>query len=234
MVRRLAALVVLILLASCANPYPGTIGPESDTVPLALPPPAADGIVVIGMKVEHPARDGFGHPWAMFGGWVTIDPATDMRVGKTMTRFRFLGGVFASDAFDGRTQYLTYTVPAGTYAFAWVEHGPILYEPTAFLAITTRSSEYSFSRQFSDEAKAQPNTPVFTVKPGEIVYVGDLTLDFGTPHSMRWSMAVNEAAARAGVASEGIGEKMTVRPMRRADGGEIRPMDGTSLGGRWH
>lgn len=233
MLRRLAAVLFVALLAGCVSPYPDAISPESDNVPLSLPPPANDGIVVIGMRVEHPQRNPFGGPWAVFGGWVTIDPATDMRAGKTMTYFRFLGGALASDAVRGRTQYLTYTLPAGTYALAWVEHGPMLYEPTLFQSIVTRSSEYSFSRQFSDLAKAPPNTPVFVVKPGDVVYVGDLTFDFGTPLSVHWSTSVTEAEARAGVAREGIGDRMTLRPMRRADGKEIEPTDGTTIGSRW-
>ena len=147
-----------------------------------------------------------------------------------MLAARLRCSIFRScDAATGRSvQYQVYIVDPGTYALGWVGNGGEVAEPTAF---TQMAVDRGMIGEWigSLEAHVQASTPEFKLAAGDVVYVGDLIFDVGTPAWLAWSMQRSDAAARSFLAPTGLAERIVVRPMQRADGSPIGQRDGTGL-----
>lgn len=69
----------------------------------------------------------------------------------------------------------------------------------------------SCTQSFSGKARAMPATPHFSVKAGEVLYVGDFVVPPSTTGSMRFTRTEDEAGARAALGKTGLAERMVTR-----------------------
>ena len=69
----------------------------------------------------------------------------------------------------------------------------------------------SCTQSFSGKARAMPATPHFSVKAGEVVYVGDLVVPASTSGTIRFTRANDEEGARAALGKTGLAERMVTR-----------------------
>ncbi len=226
--RHLIVLTLAALLTSCA-PLPVPRGPVdtnlayTDTVTfqygVALEP--GDALVIIGLSIVHPRTHPqflglIDKPWVFGLGWIAYDPGTMKRTGKLMAMMNNECGRLWNNFCSG-TDYVVHRIPAGTYALGWAAQDRMA-SFTRFDQITS-TIKYAYNDlgggqatfvpyrlwSFSDAAVVRPTTPVFSVQPGDIVYVGDVILDFGDPGAVSLSWKQDEAAARAWLrASEAI------------------------------
>lgn len=223
----LAALAVCaaLMLSACGGRYASD---REFTQPIAKGKPVeagpGQGVVLLGYRVMNFADD-WGTPQS---GWISIDPTTGLRNNKTMVELDSRGWrLDQADAGKGITEYRAYALPPGTYALGWVWNSRRGYFFPSEMAIKLTSGGYGApTRTFSDGARVRPNTPTFSLQAGDVVYVGDLLLDFTKASFMRWARETSENGARGYAANMGYKGPIAVRLMRRADGAEFSPSDG--------
>jgi hypothetical protein len=207
---RIATLAAMFLLAACAASNQAT-EPTDAAHAVALPPGKA--AVALGLTTVTPRHAELtGVEFNTYVYWITYDQASRRRVGQTALRSR-IGCDFlnkCSPVIDN-VQYQLYLVDPGSYAISGIQYGTLYdIDPT---------------RQ-DDNPPLQAVAPGFTVAPGEVVYVGNLAVDFGKTWWIGWSANQDAAAARAFLSPTGLADRLVLRPMVRVDGTPINPTDG--------
>lgn len=155
-------------------------------------PTAAEGIVVTRIGGMGPGLLGIG----------TVDRSLALAAREEGSQRHFY-------IFAPKEKHQAFHVPAGTYSFLHFSYGDfiIVQEPLLDLPYSATGSI--------------PVRP-FTVRPGEVVYLGDLTVHgirhevpvLGPSPEITYSVAQDEAAARAAVEADypGRGDEMVIRP----------------------
>lgn len=185
------------------------------------PLPGATAIVLLGLESLN---------WGNEGGVITgyhttyqlmqIDPAT-LRF-KPMGRSGKLrcsdkGG---SDAdCRGATTYHVFRVPPGTYALQYTIHEGLGFGMArAAMVKTTRSSNHLVGMDYSSDATTVPHAPRFTVRDNEVLYVGNVVLDYRTRGKLTTSIKLDEDQAKSILAPTGLDKRMVTRPWERPTG----------------
>jgi hypothetical protein len=224
--RALFSLVILAWLGGCAIPGTYTVFRPSD-IEAPPAPETNEGAVIIGLSVENPSLNKPGEPYSVSGAWIPVSPSGEHVGRDSHVSFLIRGGPSHGGAFGG-TQYFSYQLPAGTYALGWVEHAGNVFPASQFQNLTVMATSRSVGvSRYYGAVRIRPSTPLFVAKPGEVVYVGNLVLDFGGASAqVHWSTARSDSNARASLAA-GVVQQMTVRQMQRADGKPFAATDGT-------
>jgi hypothetical protein len=221
--------VCLFLLSACANPNLTTPSGAS-----GLTVNDHQSVVIVGFSLVNPKGLGVQER----GEWMAIDPHTGLRVGKRLLLMwaacsvgsapMFSMGSF-SDACDGDAQYLAFEAEPGTYGLAWVIDNATLQSVSAKFYPTSDFSRYTLTTshragshnttvELSDVARIRRDTPVFTVKPGEAVYIGEIVADFTKGTDLQWKQRVNDTRAKDLLTASGLSDRMVVRPWTTAAG----------------
>lgn len=219
--RKFVVLAVAVLLSACAHPDPNTHAVQPDASrPVQIP--EGQGAVVIGLTVSQspPNILGLAAAGPTNAAWVAIDPHTGMRNGPQILGAGLPCKLFDCAAASGdRTDYTLAVLPPGTYSMAWISDHGAMFPTSQFKdAELLISSESSTFRVFPLDARAMPVAPSFTVRAGEVAYVGDLDFDFSRKNEVRWTHRYNDAAARGFLAKTGLADHMARQPMTRANG----------------
>jgi hypothetical protein len=238
--RRILACVLAFTLTACAGApvyNPEFIKPAAVDKNIAVAP--GQSVVIVGYRVSDPAASEPGHlsQQAMNGAWVNIDPRTGMRAGTQLPWFRLARYIFA----DHPVIYTVHVVPPGTYALGYVELRinlqDVLFQPTRFEHIGKKTTSTSqglilrFDYEFSSAARATPIAPTFTVAAGDVVYVGDILLDFTKQGRMEWALSRTDDDVKRELANTGLADRFVYRELRRASGAPIEANDGVAFAG---
>ncbi|MGE5505389.1 MAG: hypothetical protein ACM31L_13280 [Actinomycetota bacterium] len=222
-----AILLTLLLFCGCAGPAPDP-SRFSPISPTSVTTVDGQGVVVMGLSLIHPPmRDGLLTGWRALPvdlTWIAYSPATRQRIGRT-TLTASHDGTGCDQAGHCPTRPLLWVVPAGRYLLASAEVGPVDVKKAHNIAnfdhVATTSGTNQFGsfvlHDFSGAIAPSGDVPTFSVAAGEVVYVGDLRLDFGRGKSFAWSLGRDDAAARQFLTGSPLGERMTVRPGTRLD-----------------
>ncbi|MTJ84441.1 MAG: hypothetical protein F8N37_25930 [Telmatospirillum sp.] len=225
--RQIIIFAMAVALAGCGVQTDGR-SITSGKPALTSSQPGGEAIVVIGVSVRNPVTAAFGVEFPTYAGWIAVDPATGIRTGDVQllhTEFcatvtlSYDIGASLSDACRG-TEYRAFQVPPGSYALAWLYHGDNgLYSVASFdriAAMTGAAGRGELqSVRIYGETKLKPTTPRFTVAAGEVLYAGDVIVDFKEP-GVSITVSDSVASARSYLAQSGgadVAERMTVRRM---------------------
>lgn len=189
----LAPLSLVLLLAGC-----GASSLDKD----ATFSPADDaGMVVIGYLPSYGTDKGFGQV-----NFARYDVET-----KKVTGISYMGkmvGMLSDDAIVltdkwRSARFRAYKMAPGEYVLA---HADLVYGTNAM-----RTTFYIDT----DSKTLRDNSPVFTVKRGEIVYIGDVAMDFGRfPAGLAIKSDVGRAAQFVKTMPGVTNQTMTFRPLR--------------------
>ena len=230
--RNIFALVALCTLVVGCTHNPNTpLSSTSANQPMQIS--AGDAAVVIGTSITHPQTDPIlNNPYNTPIGWVATDPKTGLRVGTQWFGTGVACRIFdCKEAAGERPYYTLMMLPAGTYSLAWVAQHFSVFEVTRFESLgimTTGQSQDSVPFNPSLAGRASPVAPSFTVQPGEVAYVGTLTLDFSVEDVVRWSHSYDDAGAKAFLGPTGLAGQMVRERMTRANGQPIGQWDAIS------
>jgi hypothetical protein len=225
----IAFLIVAAALSGCIN-NPDRALPPVD-VSQQVQVPDGQAAVLVGIRVANPQSTIiFDTPYATGATWVEIDPATGLRVGNHLFGVGMACKIFACKAAEGEaTVYQLFLVPPGTYALGWAAQRLSVFEATRFQQLELRiQNGEAVPFAPSLVAKVTPVAPVYTVNAGDVAYVGELTFDFGAEDVVRWSHSYDEAAAHAFMDKTGLADRLTKRPMTRANGQPMGQWDAIS------
>lgn len=126
--------------------------------------------------------------------------------------------------------YALFRMPPGRYAVVMANSGGRYFALSDYQSLYRRT--VTSTRTGTSPAgfrivgpRLVADTPVFTVKPGEVLYVGNFAFQQpGNSAPATAHLTQNETAAREALAEEGISTPMTVRPWTRPAGSGARPM----------
>jgi hypothetical protein len=124
---------------------------------------------------------------------------------------------------DGGTEYRLFVIPAGSYAFGHLEFGDKAVSAAHYPRVNRHFRNGQFSGfSFAGTPALMPSTPRFTVKAGEVLYLGDLLFHLRESDKTTLGTRRDDRRARAVLAPTGLAERMVFRPVR--DGGAV-PQD---------
>ena len=213
------ALGFLLSWAGCQAAYkdPMTYDDKELAGPIAVPP--GEGVVTIGFSA---GKEGFVAP--INGYLVKIDPETGAHAATDVLRFN-LADYDAGHNLKpgGGPVYLTYHLPAGTYALGAVAHGSgdhnHLFMISQFPSeLRTQTAGGFVAHTLPHSGKALPGTPIFTVTAGKSEYIGDIALNVSDEKNLHWSFGRSDDQAKAVLARTGLVETLEINPMTRFDG----------------
>jgi hypothetical protein len=217
-VRWLLALSVASLLCACAHD-PN----RNDSVnPGSLKVTDKQAVAVVGLAIGNPG----GSAQPIQAAWIMVDGQTGRRVGLgTWWEWAACSGWRApinrlgsfTDACDGGAQYAAFQLEPGTYALGWIVDQRSYFGATDFAQVRLTTVTHGYTRggstvTASEAGQIRRDSPRFTVRPGEVVYVGDVVVDFTNPSRLTWTLHVDESQARQFMVSSGLGDRMAVRP----------------------
>lgn len=222
-VRWLLALSVASLLCACAHD-PNRSDPVS---PGSLAVNDKQAVAVVGFAIANP--EGSAQP--VQAAWITVDQQTGRRVGLgTWWEWAACSGWRApinrlgsfTSACDGGAQYAAFQLEPGTYALGWVVDQRSFFGTADFAQVRLTTVTHGAMRgsmvAASEAGRIRRDSPQFTVRPGEVVYVGDVVADFADPSRLAWTLRVDESQAREFLAPSGLGDRMAVRPWTTLSG----------------
>ncbi|HEU0071399.1 MAG TPA: hypothetical protein VFS04_08900 [Alphaproteobacteria bacterium] len=211
--RLIVSLALGLLLMGCASSDPNQIRPVS---PSEMAGKGAQSVMVVGISVKNSALT-MGTDRPVYGGWVSYNPATGQRVGKTMLRLEEGCGPFEFFTVAcSSTQYRAFPVPPGDYALAWFFNGSRMTTLMEFASASVNADGLSSrmnSVSLSDQARLRPSTLRFNIKPNEILYVGTMVVDFKKGAGLAINLQNNMAEAKRYMAPSGLADRMIERRM---------------------
>jgi hypothetical protein len=230
---RIFIILLSFILSGCASGnqsnliYPSSVGST-----LTLPQEKA--ALVVGITVQNPAFDQTIWKNALYSelGLVSVDPRTGYRVGSGMP-FINTGCSILLTCYVNRgeaVQYQVYVVDPGTYALGWVwlmGAGKSVAQAMHFREVTVSYADNMIDASL--DARLLASTPIVTAAPGEVVFAGDLVLDYGREGWVGWSIRQDDAGALDYLKRTGLAGRMVSRPMRRTDGFPMLPTDGAVM-----
>ncbi len=194
-VRTVCVFLLILGLAGC-------VSAGRDT---AFNSTAEEGLVIVSI-IE---RQNTGLVW--FGGRATFaryDPQTLDITGSTGLRSEIItqGFTFSNSLLGAKERFRAYKLPPGDYAMLAVTAA---YDRT--IKTTTLVNDSPF--------RVRDNTPVFTVKAGEVLYIGELDIDF-RPFPARLQIKTNP---------QGLADFLKSMPNVTVDRVQVRPLLSRSL-----
>lgn len=208
-------IVAISAFAMSACTQPGEVVPADIT---HLSPSGNDhAIVVVGVSLANRSSWLIQKCFEDYG-LIAIDPRTKGRVGDLLTRRCEMCGILAThtNACNGGADYAAYELPAGSYAFGYLLYDQIALSLADFKDLRVWYANGAvYRRDVSSEARLAPGTPRVSVRPGEVVYVGDIVFDFSNKKDIRWSIRNNEAGARGFLEGTDLARRMVSRPWTR-------------------
>jgi hypothetical protein len=214
--RGLLVVAACLAMAACGAP------PEGTPIFMTAQAPSAPGkgTLVVGVQLVAPPTTRLGLRPSVGYALLRAEPSGGGRMLRQRPSVRWLGmcGLF-DHTICGNIQYQAYSVPPGTYALGWVEVGEDneIFVAAAFRRARLFRSGAITSLSFSG-LRIGRQTPVVKVAAGEVVYPGNLVLDFHTPNRLAVSIVQHPAAAREALAPTGLAAAMLVRPWQRPVG----------------
>jgi len=213
---------LFLLLEACTNSAAPT-----PKVPLS----SADldshqGIVIYGLSITGGQPNALGVYAGLKVYWMAYDPGTGKQIGKDTWEMSTGNGVFmAGDMENGNVGYRFLKLRPGDYAIAATTGR---YANYFFVGGTLRLPRSGIGApSMEPDVHVQAATPRFHVDAGDVIYIGDLDFDIGDHFELHWSLARNDAAARAFAATAGAdaAARMMVRPVMHVDGTAIGKPD---------
>lgn len=119
-------------------------------------------------------------------------------------------------------EYDAFLVPEGVYAVTNIKHYgvplPYVFVEASWMKGWISRSEIH-SVHFSPDMTVKPESPRITVRANEVVYAGDLVIDYGRfGSSLLTSQQLSERTVRKVLEGSGLTRRMVVRPWARPVG----------------
>ena len=219
---------VLLLLAACsANKESFPINPTQNAST------QEEAIVVVGISVENPTKGTtlIGTEYTQCiqdAGFFRINEQTHERIGKDVYAWcrncnSLTENVLSyvpdrTAACNGGVSYIAHKVPAGDYALGYFlvrDLGGFTTMRFASFSILLDNTKNYMGKYISPSASVMDYTPIFHVAPGEVVYVGDVILDFKNilrMNGMSWRHGNTFEGAKAYIRGTGLSDRMVLRP----------------------
>ncbi|MBI3507115.1 MAG: hypothetical protein HY059_19945 [Proteobacteria bacterium] len=221
------ALFVALSLAGCAT-RTGALQPANKTYSLGTlvysPDFPNQAIVVVGLR-----QIGISDPTAFGYAMSPIDGnSIDGRGEKSWSSYYGSGRDFGARD-EARVDYHVYKMPPGNYAATWISHKKrylLVDTPRIYAIGATRflTGQTSFQKIDLIDPMSTPETPLFAAKASEVVYIGDLVVDFSNPDRPTLTIGSSVDGARAALAEYGEKRPVVERPMLRPTGRGPRPL----------
>jgi hypothetical protein len=144
-------------------------------------------------------------------GFVPFDPNTGQQIGdRVYTDGRGCGGHKTLSCEIA--VYVPLVLPPGHYALG------LFYRtlwPHCLMIGKCDINERTGEAWVNSSAKVGPDTYTFTVEPNELVYIGDIVIDFDSTLNPVLSVNQTPDAARQSLIKDDLQDRMVVRPMKK-------------------
>jgi hypothetical protein len=230
------AFVVAIagFLASCVT-RSGSMAPVNKISPShqarQAPSFTNEAILVLGLRSTGPSLGGETYRYAV----ASVEGSRVDGNGVNMWRWAYSPNDLWSGSPRGEmVDYQILRVPPGNYVLAYVQRGDTLFP----LVRATGASRATLQNAYSGQTvqclsidlqggQSTTDTPFLSVRANEVVYVGDLIVDFSDAQRPTVALGATPDGARRALAHFKEARPMTERAMRRVAGVEARPVPGS-------
>ncbi len=236
--RRIAAVAFVVaiagLLASCVA-RSGSMGPINKISPShharQAPSFPDEAILVLGLRSTGPSLGGETYRYAV----ASVDGSRVDGKGVNMWRWAYSPTDLWSGSPGGElVDYHVLRVPPGSYVLAYIQRGDTLFP----LVRATGASRATLQNAYSGQTvqclsidlqggQSTTDTPFLNVRANEVVYVGDVIVNFTDPQRPTVALGATPEGARRVLANFKEARPMTERVMRRVAGVGARPVPGS-------
>lgn len=218
MKRILAVAALAVLFQGCAQKPRNIPGEAFDPVaPLAIE--EDDAAFVVGVRIVNPHRHDsaikrYKDIWLR---WAGLDTASGSMAAGPYYSVRAFCNILVTtnDVCDGVRYYLFRARP-GTYGLELAWHDTLyLFGDVTEGSVTFRQSRKDAADVVLHQSRAVPATPRFSIQAGEVVYIGDVVMDYQRAGQVTLSREMDEAAARRTIERTGLSGRLITRTWTR-------------------
>jgi hypothetical protein len=236
-IRRIAALAFVVatagLLAGCVA-RSGSMAPVNKISPShqarQAPSFPNEAILVLGLRSTGPSLGGETFRY----GVATVDGSRVDGKGLNMWRWAYSPTDLWSGSPRGElVDYQILRVPAGNYVLAYIQRGDTLFPLVNASGASRATLQNAYSGQTVQclsidllGGQSTTDTPFLSVRANEVVYVGDLIVDFTDPQRPTVALGTTPEGAHRALANFKETRPMVERAMRRVVGAGARPVPG--------
>jgi hypothetical protein len=130
-----------------------------------------------------------------------------------------------ANGLEAHVDYHILRLPPGNYVLAYVQHENTIFPLVRASGVSRSTLQNAMSGQIVQcltinlqGGQSTSDTPFLHARANEVVYVGDVTVDFSDPARPRVALGATPEGARAALATFGETRPMIERPMRRIAG----------------
>jgi hypothetical protein len=175
-----------------------------------------ESLIVIGSSIRGASLNIGGGQREVYSVWVSFDAATHKTTNQNMLTIpEDCGALLSKSKGCNGIQYYAFKVTAGDYAFAWIFHVDRLYSFINFAKLNLKWQVDTLTNyEMTDQAPVGAQTSTFHIGSGEVLYVGDVLLDFSDVGVVKPTISTSSAQqVQAFLAPTGLADKLVVRAM---------------------